>query len=106
MNLTDKAVIFRFHHQLISESGKGSIGALGWKRPESQQARFEVLSGIANLNHHSVLDAGCGHGDLRAYLGRFYPQVRYYGVEQIPAILEEAVERYGHLPETVFYEGY
>ncbi len=105
MELLDKAVIFRFHNQLINEFGKGTTGALGWKRPEGQLARFKVLSGIGDLDHHSVLDAGCGHGDLREYLGAIYPHLRYHGVEQIPAILQEAIDRYSHLPGTFFYEG-
>ena len=105
MNLLDKAAIFRFHNNLINEFGKGTTGALGWKLPEGQQARFNILSRIGNLNRHSVLDAGCGHGDLREYLGNIYPELRYYGVEQIPAILKEAVDRYSHLPETYFFEG-
>ena len=92
MSLLDKAAIFRFHNKLASKFGKGTIRALGWKDTEGQQARFKVLSGIGNLDNHSVLDAGCGHGDLREYLGRFYPHSLYYGVEQIPGLLQEAVE--------------
>lgn len=75
------------------------------EKAEGQQARFRILSGIADLNSYSVLDAGCGHGDLREFLGRLYPDVKYYGVDQIPAILSVAVSRYGHLANTWFYQG-
>ncbi|HMC99152.1 MAG TPA: class I SAM-dependent methyltransferase, partial [Ferruginibacter sp.] len=105
MDLFDQAAIFRFHQNLTNEFGKGTTGALGWKLREGQQARFEMLSRIGDLNHHSVLDAGCGHGDLREFLGTKYHGLRYYGVEQIPSILQEAIDRYDHLPETYFYEG-
>ncbi|MGZ8551463.1 MAG: class I SAM-dependent methyltransferase [Chitinophagaceae bacterium] len=105
MNLPDTACIFRFHKKLTEKHGIGTLGSLGWKKAEGQQARFKILSGIANLNNFSVLDAGCGHGDLREFLGRVYPDVQYYGLEQIPAILNVAVSRYGHLANTRFYQG-
>lgn len=105
MNLIDKANIFRFHSNLISEFGIASYAALGWNEPAGQQSRFKVLSGIADLNGCSVLDAGCGHADLCEYLFKLYPQCRYYGVEQIPGILNEALGRYSHLPNTYFFEG-
>ena len=89
----------------MEKHGVGTTGALGWKKAEGQQARFNILSGIADLTNYSVLDAGCGHGDLCKYLGRLYTGVQYYGVEQIPAILNVAVSRYGHLAQTRFYQG-
>ena len=105
MNLLDTAAIFRFHQSLIHTNGEGSVAALGWKSLEAQQARYRVLSTIANLNDCSVMDAGCGHGDLRNYLGGIYPGLRYFGIEKIPALLNIAIERCCNLPETVFFEG-
>jgi SAM-dependent methyltransferase len=105
MNLLDTAQIFRFHKELIKEYGEGTKEALGWKTPEGQRIRFEILSGIGDLNNCSVLDAGCGYGDLKGYLHEKYPQARYFGIEQIPGILQTAIDRYSHLPETVFFEG-
>lgn len=105
MNLLDQANIFRFHDGLIKEFGVASNAALGWNKQAGQEARFKILSGIGMLNSHSVLDAGCGHADLYAYLVKLYPQLKYYGVEQIPGILQIAVERYIHLPEVNLFEG-
>ncbi len=105
MNLTDTASIFRFHQNLIHTNGAGSLASLGWKNAAAQQARYRALSTIANLTDCSVMDAGCGHGDLRHYLGNIYPRFRYIGVEKIPALLNIAIERCAHLPETIFFEG-
>jgi SAM-dependent methyltransferase len=105
MELLDTASIFRFHKHLISQHGEGSTGALGWKSDEAQLARYAVLAEIADLNDRSVIDLGCGHGDLRNFLGNIYPRLRYFGVEKIPALLDIAIERYSHLPETLFFEG-
>lgn len=71
MNLLDQANIFRFHDGLIKEFGVASNAALGWNKQAGQDARFKILSGIGMLNSHSVLDAGCGHADLYAYLVSF-----------------------------------
>ena len=105
MNLLDTAQIFRFHKELIKEYGEGTKEALGWKSSEGQRIRFEILLGIGDLNNCSVLDAGCGYGDLREPLNGTYPKARYFGIEQIPSILQVAIDRYSHFPETVFFEG-
>lgn len=105
MNLIDTAQIFRFHKELIKEYGEGTAESLGWKSPEGQLIRFEILSAIGDLNNCSVLDAGCGYGGLRDFLYKKYPQARYFGIEQIPGILKIAIDKYADLPETVFFEG-
>ena len=77
MNIIDRATILAFHKQRIKDFGSETIHALGWKTAASKTARFDVLAEIADLNDHSVLDVGCGHGDLRANLGARYPRLRY-----------------------------
>ncbi|MES2373017.1 MAG: class I SAM-dependent methyltransferase [Bacteroidota bacterium] len=105
MNLLDTAAIFRFHKEQIKDHGAGSVEALGWTSAEAQQQRFAILAQIGNLDHESILDIGCGHGDLSAYLQNLYPAVRYFGVEQMPELLNVAIEKYAGLPETVFFQG-
>lgn len=105
MDLLDTAAIFRFHQNLIEAHGENNYGALGWMSAESQKARYEVMASIGDLNNHSVMDLGCGHGDLRPYLGELYPRMRYLGVERIPALLNIAIDRYSKLPDTLFFEG-
>ncbi len=105
MTLTDTAAIFRFHKEQVKAFGKGSTEALGWTSADAQLQRFEVLSAIADLDHQILLDAGCGHGDLRAYLYTKYPSMTYIGIEQIPELLDRAVEQYAHIPETIFLQG-
>lgn len=105
MDLLTTAAIFRFHKELIKIHGNDSAVSLGWDDEAGQQARFKVLSEIGNLNHHSVLDVGCGHGDLRPFLGKIYPNLRYFGVEQIPELLDTAEKKYASFPETIFFQG-
>ena len=42
--------------------------AVSWGSHASQQVRFEVLAEIGNMKGASVLDFGCGLGDLYPYL--------------------------------------
>ncbi|MEO6317029.1 MAG: class I SAM-dependent methyltransferase [Chitinophagaceae bacterium] len=105
MNLSDSATIRSFHHNAIAKYGPGTIDALGWISADSQSARFEALCRMANFYGHNILDIGCGHGDLRSYIGNTCAVFNYTGIEQIPEILEIAVQRHAHLPDTGFIEG-
>ncbi len=105
MELIDTAAVFHFHKEQIKEFGAGSTGALGWTSSEAQIQRFEILAAIADLNEQTVLDAGCGYGDLSEFLHSRYPLRVYIGVEQIPELLDIAVQKYASLPETIFLQG-
>lgn len=105
MDFVDRSLIYRFHQERIQMFGEGSIGALGWKSDESQKVRFEILSQIGDMRGLSVLDLGCGHGDLCGYLRTKYPDLRYAGIDQMEVLLDVAISRYGLIPETTFYLG-
>lgn len=90
----DTAAILRYHRQRIHEYGPGGAEALGWARTEGQQVRFEALTKIGDLAHHSVLDAGCGYADLYPYIRQRYAGVQYHGIEHMPELLAVAQARY------------
>lgn len=87
------------------ENGGGTVKALGYRHDDDQLSRFAMLADIGDMNDCSVLDAGCGYGDLRAYLNHKYPRLKYTGIDQSEAFLMVASGRYAHLPETAFYLG-
>ena len=105
MEFVDRSVIYRYHQERIEMFGEGTTSALGWKEEQSQLKRFEIISQIGDMDDLSILDAGCGHGDLRAFLGKKYPSMRYAGIDQMEAFLDVATARYGSLPDTTFYLG-
>jgi trans-aconitate methyltransferase len=105
MAITDRAAILRYHRARVASFGRGTSAALGWKTPRSQTARFEVLAEIGDLNGHSVLDVGCGHGDLRAFLGERYPHLHYLGIDHFEPFLEVGYKRYAGWPNTRFLLG-
>ncbi len=88
---------------MIAGHGADSSFALGWRNEHDQQVRFEILACIADLNGKTVMDAGCGYADLYPFLKKRYPKMaHYYGIEQITELADEAILRYGHLPDTSF----
>lgn len=93
-----------YHDMRVKEFGEGTVEALGWLDKTSQLSRFAMLAGIGDMNNHSVLDVGCGYGDLREYLGERYPDLHYSGLDQAGAFLAVASERY-QLPNTTFLLG-
>jgi len=105
MDFVDRSVIYRFHQERIEMFGEGTSAALGWRSDESQKVRFEILSQIGEMDGLSVLDLGCGHGDLCDYLRKKYTNVRYAGIDQMEELLDIATARYGSVPNTTFYLG-
>ncbi len=103
MELIEKATIIHYHRHRIEEFS-GSVKSLGWKEGKSQLKRFEVIAQIADLSGCSILDLGCGRGDLKIFLDARFSEISYVGVDQMPEFIVEASERYGHLPNTSFYQ--
>lgn len=99
-SLNDSGAVFSYHRKMAALHGADSSLALGWLTPRDQQIRFEALTGIATLKGKTVLDAGCGYADLLGFLLPDNQPSHYYGIEQIPELIEEAELHYGQL-ETV-----
>ena len=105
MNFIDQHTINLFHNDRLKNFGPGTVESLGWPDRESQQARFEILSGIADFDNLVVLDVGCGYGDLYPYLRIKYPYISYIGIEQNTSFLDIAMQRYGKDTQAKFLLG-
>jgi SAM-dependent methyltransferase len=67
---------------------------LGWDK-DCQQVRFQAaLEGLRDEDYTSVLDVGCGFGDLLAYLRNADWRGRYTGIDLVPELLSEARSRH------------
>jgi SAM-dependent methyltransferase len=104
-NLTDSAAIFGYHRDMMALHGADSSYALGWRDWESQLVRFEALADIAAMDNCSVMDAGCGYGDLLPFLRSRFSGISYTGVEFIPELLDVAARRYADGPGVSFISG-
>src|SRR3989339_2012946 len=67
MNDKDKAVFIRRYRARYQQHGYSPV-SLGWGKGGRQHLRFSVLAGIGIGKEDSVLDIGCGFGDLFGYL--------------------------------------
>src|SRR5689334_22264654 len=101
-SLDDSGAVFNYHRNMAALHGPDSSLALGWLNYNDQQIRFKALTGIANLKGKTVLDAGCGYADLLAFLSPDKQPAHYYGIEQIPELIDEAKNRYDHLDNVTF----
>ena len=55
----------KYHEKFGNYTG---VKSLGWGNEETQKVRFKVLMEISGLQiTDSVLDVGCGYGDLSYY---------------------------------------
>jgi SAM-dependent methyltransferase len=73
---------------------------LGWGKNGRQELRFFILSEfILHDSNCSVLDVGCGFGDLFPYLRKYGWKGKYLGIDIVPELVEVAKRKY---PEAEF----
>lgn len=105
MNLIERATTIHFHRHRITQYGIGDVRSLGWVDESSQARRFETIAQAADFNHCSVLDLGCGTGDLKTFLDTRFSGVSYLGIDQVPEFVAEARARHAGEPQTLFELG-
>ena len=94
----------RIHYQRLLASHGDSHVSAQYSSRKSQEARFAILTQIADLQGASVLDWGCGTGHLATWLSENGVACRYTGVDVVPEFLELGSQkhpqhRFGHLDE-------
>ena len=67
--------------------------SLGWNTGK-QEMRFELLRNGYDLEGRSILDVGCGFGDLNRYLQAHYNSYTYTGVDLVSGFISKAKELY------------
>lgn len=81
---------------------KRSIHSLHWSSRLNQERRFENFVSMAALNNHTLLDVGCGFGDLYNFLNKNNISTAYTGLDINKYFIEEAQELY---PQASFIHG-
>ncbi|WP_037573212.1 class I SAM-dependent methyltransferase [Spirochaeta cellobiosiphila] len=62
---------------------------LDWESKEAQYQRFEQLTNLVDLKDKSILDIGCGLGDLNSYLKSNGINSRYIGTDVLAKMIDE-----------------
>lgn len=105
MQIKDFATVKAYHHERIERFGADACEALGWKNQSSQEKRFAEFLKLGDFSNSSVLDLGCGHGDLFAVLDEKFANINYTGFDQSEAFLEVALQRFGRNRNARFLRG-
>lgn len=80
--------IYDYYQNLFEQYGFDPK-SVGWGTKKGKQSpRFEILCQIGDLTNSSILDVGCGFGDLYGYLLFRRMKVTYYGVDINPNLLK------------------
>ncbi len=64
--------------------------ALSWGSRGAAHQRFRQMWAEIDFNNKSVLDVGCGFGEMAKFLHKRYKNVKYTGVDIVPEFIEEA----------------
>jgi SAM-dependent methyltransferase len=79
--------------------------ALGWDKGK-QNIRFEVLTSFFDFENKSVLDLGCGFGDLNRYIRENITRnYSYTGIDMVPEFISMALELKASDDESEFILG-
>ncbi len=85
----------------------GSYGyspkSLLWDKGK-QDIRFDILTSFYNLKYKSILDIGCGFGDLNRILYRKFGDYNYLGIDLVEDLINKAKELYAR-PNIKFITG-
>lgn len=104
MNPIDRATILHYHRHRMVRFGEHSLRSLGWRGEESQRKRFEVIAKAGEFSGCSILDVGCGRGDLKRFLDTRFSKFSYIGLDHMPEFIAQAREDYAGVAETWFFE--
>ncbi|MBX4197834.1 class I SAM-dependent methyltransferase [Candidatus Parcubacteria bacterium] len=99
LSQNDQERISTFYRQSIADFGLDDARSVHWASRYNQQKRFQILSAVADLNGHSVLDVGCGLGDLYTFFLENNIDVKYSGIDIMTEFINRARERF---PEARF----
>ncbi|MBE0498158.1 MAG: class I SAM-dependent methyltransferase [Campylobacterales bacterium] len=85
----------KFYTASIEKYGDTAKGA-HWNSVQSQEKRFEILLSCISDEEFSVVDAGCGFGDLHVYLkAKEVPFSSYSGLDISPSMAKIARTKTG-----------
>jgi SAM-dependent methyltransferase len=84
----------RFYERHVRRFGY-DYRALGFGRPASQEKRFHALASLGAFGGRSLLDVGCGFGDLLPWLRRRGMQpAEYTGLDLCGPMIEHCAQRF------------
>lgn len=93
MNEQDVIITVNRYSERYKKHGY-SPATLGWGENGRQHLRFCHLYQVGQMQGKSVLDVGCGFGDLYGYLVSRGWEGHYTGIDMVPELIAEGKSRY------------
>jgi len=102
MDEKEKKALIDLYEKRLDKYGM-DIKTVGWSSISQQLARFEALIQIADLTNKTLLDVGCGFGDLYEYLTRKNIKIKMYkGIDFSSKMIEIAKDKYSNSKNAEF----
>lgn len=89
MTKPDEKRIANYYNQLVDQYGHDPR-ACDASAVEALEVRYRTLSEVCELDERTVLEVGCGFGDLGEFLKKKYRNMNYCGVDISERMVEEA----------------
>ena len=94
MKWLDRLRIAHYHRKRHKQFGADKARTLGWQDTFSQVTRFEALFRELELDDKSVLDIGCGFGDILTFIEQKLSSTSLYiGIDQQKQFVAESRKR-------------
>lgn len=90
----DKKRIREYYDSCLKRYGDNKAEALSWSSPNTQLIRFQALIRVGDLRGKSILDVGCGLGDLYPFLQSAVGDFDYLGIDLLPDFIKKAQLKY------------
>ncbi len=83
-----KVEIIKTYYEENHKEGRADHEILGWESRQAQRKRFEILVLNVDLEGKSLLDVGCGLGNMLEFIEEKKINVRYTGVDLLDSMIE------------------
>ncbi len=95
-NNIDTSKLAALYNQRYDELGR-DIKTVGWGKETDQILRFEVLFRGLDIKGKTILDVGCGLGDLVPFLNeKTNGDFTYVGIDIADKLIEDAGKKFGN----------
>ena len=84
----------KYYESVLAEYGDTPKG-VNWSTADTQQIRFDILCGIADLSGNRIHDLGCGLAHLHDYLEKRKINCDYIGSDLSEKMIAAAISRLG-----------
>lgn len=92
--MADQASLTKTHYKKRFAKYGVDPKSLSWGSKGAAHQRFRQMWAEIDFNNMSVLDVGCGFGEMAKFLKKRYKSVKYSGIDIIEEFIEEAQKNF------------